>query len=274
MTVHRALWLATLALLLVGAAPNREVEDLIRLGNEAFARKDYAGAVALYEQAEELATDPGQVSFNKAAALYHLTRYREAEQCYRRCLDDGEVPPSRRARALYDLGTSLLQVSGDKDAVALEQAVHVLRQCRRLTTDSDLAARAEHNLELARLLWAKARAAASNSAPNQKDDEPRPKKEDDRHQHGDPTLDHKGQPGSKGETVWQDPSKGKQKAIETQQNTPGKGKLDTLPDDEELHPLHPHETSAHLERAAQRIARDQRDQLHQAGPPVPGVKDW
>jgi tetratricopeptide (TPR) repeat protein len=268
------LWLATLALLLIGAAPNREVEDLIRLGNEAFARKEYASAVALYQQAEELATDPGQVSFNKAAALYHLTRYREAKECYRRCLDDGEMPPARRARALYDLGTSLLQVGEGKDATALGQAVRVLRQCLRLATDSGLADRAEHNLELARLLWAKAKASASNSSPNPKDEEPRQKKEDDQPQHGDPTLDQKGQPGSKGEPVWQDPSKSKQKAIETQQNTPGKGKLDTLPDDEELHPLDPQETSAHLERAAQRIVRDQRDQLHQAGPPLPGVKDW
>jgi tetratricopeptide (TPR) repeat protein len=277
MTAHRALWLTALALLLLGAAPNPDVEDLVRRGNEAFARKDYAGAVALYEKAETVARDPGLVAFNKAAALYHLNgQYREAADCYRRCLDDAEVPGPRRARALYNLGTSLLQVKEGADAASLEQAVRALRTCRRLTDDPALAARAEHNLELALLLWAKARAAARNSGQTPKDNEdPQPKKqEDERPQHGDPQFGEKGQPASKGQVLKPDQAKGEQKAIETQQNTPGKGKLGTLPDDDELHPLGPQETNAHLERAAQRITREQRDQRRPHGQAFPGVKDW
>src|SRR5262245_43565913 len=92
--------LSPLALTLVSAAPGPDVEDLVRQGNEAFAQKDYAAAVKFYEQAEERTPDPGLVAFNKAAALFRLERYREAELSYQRCLEDGEAPETRRARAL------------------------------------------------------------------------------------------------------------------------------------------------------------------------------
>src|SRR5262249_30309940 len=48
-----------LALALVGAAPGPDPEALLREGNEAFARGDFARAAALYEKAEVRATDPG-----------------------------------------------------------------------------------------------------------------------------------------------------------------------------------------------------------------------
>ena len=41
-------------------------ETLLREGNEAFARQDYAGAAALYEQAWARTTDPARVAFNLA----------------------------------------------------------------------------------------------------------------------------------------------------------------------------------------------------------------
>src|SRR5205085_1089292 len=100
---HSALTLAALALLLVGAAPEDDLEELIRKGNAAYARgertsnadaarKEFEAALQFYQKAEERTADPGRVAFNKAAALYRLGQYREAERCYRCCLEDGAAP--------------------------------------------------------------------------------------------------------------------------------------------------------------------------------------
>jgi tetratricopeptide (TPR) repeat protein len=277
MSPHRTLWLATLALLLVGAAPDDSMEDLVRQGNAAYARKDYSAAVDFYERAEERAVDPGLIAFNKAAALYRLGRYREAELCYRRCLEDGEAPDPRRLRALYDLGTSLLQLDDGKDFRALGVAVRCLRLCRREAADPDLRERAGHNLELARLLFARAAADPENSSPRQKqeDDDRKGAKQDDpdRGEHGDPTLE-KGSAERKGSALLQDPNKGQQKALQTKEATEGKGNLKTLPDSDELNRLDPQDTAAHLEREAKRIRGDQREQRRSGVRILPNVKDW
>src|SRR5947199_517822 len=88
---------AMLGLVLLGAAPDANVERLLRDGNAAFDRGDYEQAVEFYSQAEDRATDPGQVAYNKATALYRLgqdekeegigdpaSRFRKAEDHYRR----------------------------------------------------------------------------------------------------------------------------------------------------------------------------------------------
>lgn len=69
----------------------------MRLGNAAFGQKDYDAAVNFFEAAEARTADPGLVAFNKAAALYRLGRYAEAERHYRMCLEDAEGP--RKAQA-------------------------------------------------------------------------------------------------------------------------------------------------------------------------------
>ncbi len=273
---HRALWLGTLVLLLLGAAPQPEL-DLVRQGNAAFARKDYTTAIHLYGLAEETAQDPGLVAFNKAAALYRLGRYREAELCYRRCLDDGAAPTPRRLRALYDLGTSLLQVEDGTDARALAAAVRCLRTCRLQAVDAELRERAAYNLELARLLLGKAMANPSSPGPkpNEDQDDPRHKKRDDEPpgQEGDTAL-QKGKYGNKGQALLKDLAKGQQKAVETKDLAPGKGNLQTLPDSDELAPLDPQDTAAHLEKEAQRIQRERREQRRLTPRSPPNVKDW
>lgn len=273
MTRQGALWILTLTLLALGAASPRDVEELLRRGEAAFARREFAAALACYERAEELAPDPGLVAFNKAAVLYRLGRFREAEQCYRRCLDDAAVPGPRRARALYDLGTSLVHVADGKDAQALELAVRCLRQCRR-AADPELAAQAAYNLELARLLWARAKASPNDAAPPPKDGaEPQQGKSDDR-QPGEPSEGEKGSPMSKGQPLSPDAAKDQKKAVATQEQIAGKGNLRPLPDDEELQPLDPRDMAAHLERVARRVAREQRDQRLVLPRTFPGVKDW
>ena len=78
--------------------------------------------------AEEWTTDPGLVAFNKAAALYRLGRFREAELHYRRCRED--AVGARRAKLLYDLANCLVQRAGEHDAEALAEAIHLYDECR------------------------------------------------------------------------------------------------------------------------------------------------
>jgi tetratricopeptide (TPR) repeat protein len=286
-TSHRALGLAALALLLVGAAPDEDSEELVRQGNAAYARgertsnaeaakKEFEAALEFYNQAELRTTDPGLVAFNKAAALYRLGRYREAGACYRCSHEDGTASPERRLRALYDCGTSLLQSDGGTNVKDLEVAVRFLRDCRRHTTDPDLRERAGHNLELARLLLLKAKSDPNNpgSKPNQEDEKPKTNQDE---QPQGPEGNPEPQPAKgegKGDPLPHDPTKGEQKAVETREPSPGKGKLGPLRDTDQLDPLDPRATETHLEQAARRIRANQREQRHAGARILPNVKDW
>jgi tetratricopeptide (TPR) repeat protein len=284
---HRALGLAALALLLVGAAPDEDPEELVRKGNAAYVRgerasnakaaqKEFETALQFYTQAEQRTADPGLVAFNKAATLYRLGKFSDAEKCYRCCLEDGAAPTPRRLRALYDLGTSLLQGETNKDASSLRLAINCLRRCHKQTTDADLRERAGHNLELARLLLVKAASDPSNPGPKPKpdDEEPQAKKSEEPPGPENDLQPQQGKGEGKGQPLPHDPSKGEQKAVETREPSPGKGNLGTLPDTDELKTLDPRDTAAHLERAAQRIRANQREQRHSGARILPNVKDW
>jgi Ca-activated chloride channel family protein len=263
--------LLALALLAVAAAP--AAQDLVRQGNAAYDAEQFEEAVEEYGRAEERTTDPGLVAFNKAAALYRLGRYREAELHYRRCLDDATGP--RRARALYDLGNCLLQQARDRDLRLLEQSVACYRTCRGAAGASPaLRADAAHNLELARLLWLKARASGAEESPRSEDDpgENSHKPEDagkaGSEGAGDPDDPQGGQPGKEKQGAEDMPG------AERKVPTPGRGTLPTLPDSDELVPLPPDDTAAYLERLAERIRRERREHWRAAAPAVPNVKDW
>src|SRR5438128_6709369 len=112
---------------LLAAISLDQAEDLVRRGNTAFAGADFATAIDFYSRAEESVTDPGLVAFNKAAALYHLGRYREAELYYRYGRD--EATGLRRARLLYSLGNCLLQQAQDRDTRRLKEAMSFYEAC-------------------------------------------------------------------------------------------------------------------------------------------------
>ena len=63
-----------IGVLLAAAPPPPDVEALLREGNVKFQLRDYAAAIALYEKAESISTDPGQVAFNLAVAHYAWPR--------------------------------------------------------------------------------------------------------------------------------------------------------------------------------------------------------
>ena len=147
------------AALSASAESSLDWQTLLRQGDAAYARGDYAAAATLYDQAGDRTTDPGLVAFDLAAAQYRLALAsdadraplaREAEQSYRCCIAPGDT---RRAQALYGLGNALLLRADGHDADALRAAVEAYQQCLTVSNiDNDLADNARHNLERARLL--------------------------------------------------------------------------------------------------------------------------
>jgi len=264
----RLAWFVLLLPALISAAPLPSVDDLVRQGNEAFGQQDYEAAIAFYEQAETNAVDPGLIAFNKASALFRLGRYADAAAHWQRCLEDGAIAPERKARAAYDLGTALVQQSGDKSRRVLEQAVTAFRQCLDANPDADLRADALHNLELARWLWLRARASGVDEPPDspQNDKTPQTKfngAHSQRPRNGaDPGHDNGG-----AEDGAEEGAIGDQKKL-------AQGALTVLPDQDKLVPLPPEETLAALERLAARIRLEGRAHRRQAAATPPGVKDW
>jgi hypothetical protein len=56
---------------------------------------------------------------------------------------------------------------------------------------------------------------------------------------------------------------------------PGKGNLPTIPDDDELKPMSPEDTTAHLEQATARINQERRAQQQRSpAKPSANILDW
>lgn len=265
-----ALALCLLACLGISAGNPPGIADLLRQGDDAYRRADFEAALRYYEQAEALTQDPGQVAFNKAAALYRLERYKEAVECYRRCLEDDSAPADRQARAFFDLGNATLRQAGD-DAGQLAHAVKAYRAALHLAeSDAPWRDGARNNLELALLRLAKARAAT----PPEKGQKPPPVQ---------PKIDSK-QPegvGKKEVLVPVDPTKEFKK--ERSDNLPKGPKSkslesgavpEVLPDRDQVVPLSPDATRATLAAEMERIAAARRQQFHPVGPAQISRKDW
>jgi tetratricopeptide (TPR) repeat protein len=280
---HRPLALAIAGLaLLVVSAGQPSSDDLVRAANDAYDRGDLDGAEALYQQAEERAADPGLVAFNKGTVLYRRGDVRRAELCFRRTLGDAAIPADRRARALSYLGNCLVRQAGETDVRLLQAAIDCFELAVRETADEGVRSDAGHNLEVAKLLWAKAR---TSRPPGERDpdwEEPRPPR--------DPPPDPKKQPedadpdgtgdgpkepkvgpkldGSKGPEAGKVPK-------ETQKAVPGAGNLPVIPDNSEKLDLTPEDARAHLRRHADRIHRERQKLREEATlGDRPRANDW
>lgn len=258
-----AISMSGLAVLLVSAGPTSPPDELIRLGNEAYSRGDVDSAESLYQEAEERASDPGLVAFNKGAALYRRGDFRRAELCFRRALGDAAIPADRRTRSLYNLGNCLVREAGDNEVKLLQAAIDCYDLAVRESSDEGLRADAEHNLEVAKLLWAKARARRPQNERDPDWDEPkeqsRPpmdpnKKEDmgsDSSNDGPKTPD----PIKKLE-----PGKGNDPGLapkESPKPVPGQGNLPVLPDTDQVDQYKsPEHARSSLEWHAERIRRE------------------
>jgi len=286
----RRWWLIPLALALLGALPVRDAEELVRQGDAAFERGDYAAAVDFYGRAEESITDPGLVAFNKGAALYRMALaaddeagrrqlFREAELHYRRCLED--APDDRRDRGLYDLGNALVQQAEEQDVKVFQEAVACYERCLRSTADPELLEDARHNLGLARALLLKAKAAKARHEADRGDESdltPPP---------NDPQRGGMGPNGADWQPQWRDghgqatpvgqsgahPDKGTSQS--DQNPPPGAGHDRPIPDQDDLVPMSPEETRRYVDQAAARINRERREQWRHSTPPASrAIKDW
>jgi tetratricopeptide (TPR) repeat protein len=266
--------LPLLLLPLLGAAWSATPDDLVRQGNAALARKDYAAALRLFDQASDRTTDPGLVAFNRGVALYQQGDFAQAESYFRLCLPDAHGP--RKSAALYNLADCLVQQAGERDSRRLQEAIDLYRQClRQEDVDEPLAAQAAHNLELAGLLWVRASAPREEQphtgSSNEDPSPPPPTGSED-------PLSNESQLGAQASRTG-DPRRlpGDQgpKPTPTNQQSPGKGDLPVVPDRDELMPMSPEEAAQHLQQALERVLQEQRaHRQHTLRPPSQNAPDW
>jgi tetratricopeptide (TPR) repeat protein len=281
--MRSARWLLLLVpvlAVLVAASPRADVsaEELIRAGNAAVARGEFETAEEWYTAAEEASADPGLVAFNKANALFHRGRVADAERHYTRALDDADAPPARRAAALYNRGVCLLKLGGLQK---LRTAIDSFDRCLAVNPDdATLAADARHNLELAKLLWAEARAKdASKPSPSDppQDVPPEPKREQPAPKRFDPfeqdpsTAEGGHDPAGNPQPFHGAPTGTPQT---TDRQTAGKGNAPVIGPADQID-LPPEKVREYLEALAERVAKERRATAALTAPPErPSVKDW
>jgi len=265
-----ALSFMVLAVLSMSAAGPQDADTLLRLGNDAFAAQKYDGALAYYEQAEAQTLDPGLVSFNKAAALFRLQRFKEAIECYRRAVDDDRAPSDRKARMYFDLGNALAQHAGER-AAPLAEAVANYRKClHQADLPPKLREDARHNLELAQLRWLKAK-QQEPSEPKPPDSPPKNNSLDTKDpKESDKTHYKPIEPGGKKKRDGADdvPKGGKSKKLDFDSH------ITVLPDDVNLQAISREDALMTLDEHARRIAEDRRKLRNPAGPAALSTKDW
>jgi Ca-activated chloride channel family protein len=266
-TIRVAVAAAVMLMLLAAAPP--VAEEFERQANAAFAAGRFDEAVRLYTKAEERTSEPGRVAYNAGVAYFNLGRYREAERLFRCALDSHDE--SRRARALYNLGTCLLFSSEGRDATRLAEAIRCFDQCVDLGED------ARHNLELAKQLWRQIR---SDSPPPESD----PQSPNDPNRPDDPTKPDDNDPGKgpdgagrqgRGQPMPVPGSADGAKPTPTDANPgPGAGSPSPLTKDEESKPLPRDEALRLLHSAEDRITRERRALQRGAADEVRGYPDW
>jgi tetratricopeptide (TPR) repeat protein len=272
-------WCAWIGVAALAAAPVLRPDDLVRQGNTAFERGDFAAAVELYARAEERTIDPGLVAFNEATALYQLGRFRDAELHLRRCQED--AMGSRRTRLLYNLGNCLVQQAWTRSPGKLREAIQCYERCLEQDgIEAELAADTRHNLELARLLLQKARAAGeSQSEANEDQGGNSAQPEDQRNEAqagGDQNaLAQPDATGKAGPALNQPGERNAAAARTDQPPPPGKGNLPPIPDEDDLAAMSREDAVEHLKQAAARIQRERQEYRQRAVPAAPAnVLDW
>lgn len=257
----------------LGLDPGERAQERVRRADRAYRRGDYEAAVSLYRQAECDTTDPGLVAFNKAGALFRLSRYTEAERSYL-CSREGASGP-RLARVQYNLGNCIVQESGGQDAALLERAIGSYEEClAQSAADNELRALAGENLRIARALRQKALAARSKTHPGE--------------QEGSiPEHDAGGHPlpmrsgDEKGMSPRRQPAdsvRAEGDEVSTREAPPpGAGNLLPVPDEDQVVPLSPEEAAAYIQQAMARISRARREARQRQRRETPGsllLKDW
>ena len=139
-----------------------------------------------------------------------------------------------------------------------------------------LVADAQHNLEVAKLLWQTARLREQKEPPandRQPDDDRQP----DPPRLPPPTVNDpsEGGPGKTGAASPVPNGSASGTPNPTEQKMPGAGTLGPLPDDDRPIPRSPQDTRLYLDRAAIRLDAERKANAEMlAGPDRKGVRDW
>ncbi|MGF1583575.1 MAG: hypothetical protein ACFCD0_30015 [Gemmataceae bacterium] len=274
-TPGRHWFFVVVSLVLLGSSGAESSNDLVRAANSAVAENRLEDALVLYTQAERRTTDPGLVAFNKAAILYRLERYREAERHYERALAGAKGV--RMAKSYYGLGTAKLRLSEGTEAQVLSHAVECFRLCRAVSPlPKDLRKKADSNLELARVLLAKARANLANKKEPKQDGNDKTQ-----NNNSDPDSKPEENGGPQNTEGQAEPTKTKEtgkkaegKNEEDAPPIPGKGNLPPLADDDKLQPIDPEDARRYLEQMLRRIEQQREKEDGTSRQSSSGVKDW
>jgi hypothetical protein len=264
-----------LAPALLGSAARNDPPRWLLQGDAAYERGEYSSASDAYSKAELRTNDPGLVAFNKAAALYRLGRYGEAESYYARCLED--AGDDRLPQALYNLANCLVQQARDADTAMLKRAIANYERCLRLEPKHPgLTEDVRANLELASALLARAKAnrasrndseTAGGGAPKQPEDAARAA--------GSPDPGSQARSAEGARRLPMSADGGEEPLPADQAPPPGKGNLPPIPDRDKILPLSPEETAAYLKEAAQRIAEERREHHKRSvHAPSSSTLDW
>jgi hypothetical protein len=146
-----------LLLLEAGRRLYRPADQATAAGIAAYHAGDFTQAEARFHQAEQETADKAPAAHNRAAALYRLRRYQDADPSYQRSADDEAL---HAARAAYDRGncafSDACKDEGTADPELLQRAAQQYETClarEGSTTDAGpLFDDARHNLELTRLI--------------------------------------------------------------------------------------------------------------------------
>lgn len=262
--------------LLISAGPG-SLLDRVRVGNDAVRLGNLELAERHYRIAAERTTDPGLVAFNRATIAFARKDFREAELGYLRVLEDRDAPAPRRLRATFDRGVCLLHrgndIAGLRAAIACFEAT-----LDSHPSDETFRADAQHNLELAKILWNIARAKRPTPpTPNEREEppesEPQPMPRETQAE-TETTTQPNANPSAK-PNASTTPQTGDAKPKASNQHNPGNGTLPVLVDSDDSQPMSPEDTHLHLEKIRERLIRERKQNAQmRAGPERPNVRDW
>jgi tetratricopeptide (TPR) repeat protein len=259
----------------IGGAWTDHAKHLIERGNAAYDRGAFDLALKLYARAEHNTTDPGLVSFNKAAALYRLGRFAEAEAHYGRCVEN--APLERAFRALYNAGNSAISQVENNETEPIKRAIGYYEHALPLAVGTQLSVNdVEHNLSLARSMLTRAQAAKAHydSSDSHKADT-RQSLDNTSPSAQTEAADGENPAGVSDRTGKLPVPTSKIGVANTRERRPGIGNLPVLPDHESVQPLSANETAAYLDEVAARVLRERAEHRRRSVvPPPPTFRDW
>ena len=255
--------------MLAAAPPSVDVE--LRRAEEFVEAGAWDEAEALYARLVAVSADPGGISFNRGVVAAERGEMRQAELEFRRTLGDAAASKDRRARACYNLGVTLVQQAGDRDATRLHAAILAFQRAQELSNpDQQTDIRA--NLEIAKVLWARAR-STSEKPPRAEDPAPEPERKNAK---DDPPGDEKGPEGKQErKKSAATPADAKDAKLSDEKSPLTKAQfLPVVEDREAVQPLSADDTRALLRKAEERLRRDRIRARQGAAPADPRPNDW